>query len=216
MKVKLDSAELELWSEDYNALAKFVNFIIPWIVDKSWIKKDEAKFERWENAQKLMIKAKKIIDDSQKEIKKPPLKISTPLLENASLENEEDLQNKWANLLANSLTWEKNITPAYIEILKELSTLEVHILDKIYNDAILSNENITDVQFWTDKVCELFKINIEEWRLIVDNFFRLRLAEAPAVQWIKMWDFSPVWKTNDFFQMTTLWYKFIEACKFND
>ena len=103
-----------------------------------------------------------------------------------------------------------------IEILKELSTLEVHILDKIYNDAILSNENITDVQFWTDKVCELFKINIEEWRLIVDNFFRLRLAEAPAVQWIKMWDFSPVWKTNDFFQMTTLWYKFIEACKFND
>lgn len=215
MKVKLESAELELWSEDYNALANFVNFVIPWIVDKSWIKQDEIKFKRWKNAQIMLIEAKKIVEESKKSINEPPLKISTPLLENASLEDEVELQKKWANLLANALTWEKNITPAYIEILKELSTLEVHILDKIYNDAISSGEKITDVQFWTDKVCKLFQIDIEEWRLIIDNLFRLRLAEPPAVQWIKLWDFFAVWKTNDFFQMTTLWYKFVESCKFN-
>lgn len=216
MKIQLPGdSGLEIWSEDYNALKNFVNFVIPWVIDERGIRQDEAKFKRWENAQKLLIKAKRITEDVDEQLKEPPLKISMPLLENASLEDEEELQDKWANLLANSLTQKKDIKPAYIEILKELSSIEVKILDKIYEEAKKERWNPTDIQFSTEKISQIFSIHMDDTRVIIDNLYRLRLAEAPGVQWIQVWWFFPVWKTNDIFQITFLWIKFIEACKFN-
>lgn len=214
MKIKLPWTEMEVWWEDYNALAKFVNFVIPWIIDKSWMKQDDAKFKRWENAQKLFIKAKRITDQINQELTEPPLKISMPLLENASLENEDELQEKRANLLANALTEKKEIKPAYIEILKELSTIEVKILDAIYNEAIKIWWIITDIQFSTEKIAINTWTQIDSVKVIIDNLFRLRLAEAPAMMNISTWSYHPVLKTTDIFQLTFFWVKFIEACKF--
>lgn len=215
MKVKTPWTEIEIWWEDYNALAKFVNFIIPWYVDEVWIKQDNAKFKRFENANKLFIRAKKITEWVSEELQEPPLKISMPLIENASLESEDELQEKWANLLANSLTNKKDIKPAFIEILKELSSIEVKILDKIYEEAKNTWWILTNIQFSSEKIAQIFLISIDEVRVIIDNLYRLRLAEAPWVQWIQMGWFFPVWKTNDIFQITFLWIKFIEACKFS-
>ncbi len=215
MKIILPGEQwLEIWTEDYNALAKFVNFVIPWIIDKRGIKQDNAKFKRWENAQTLFIKAKKLTEYFDWELSEPPLKISTPLLENASLESESELQDKWASLLANSLTWKKDIKPMFIEILKELSWVEVRILDIIYKDALAIWWEITDIKFSSHRISVLFELDINEVRLIVDNIYRLRLAEAPSLWWIDVWGVMPVWKTNDTFQMTYLWIRFIEACQF--
>lgn len=214
MKIKLPWTEMEIWWEDYNALAKFVNFVIPWIIDKSWMKQDDAKFKRWENAQKLFIKAKRITDQINQELIEPPLKISMPLLENASLESEDELQEKRANLLANSLTGKKEIKPAYIEILKELSTIEVKILDAIYNEASKIWWIITDIQFSTEAIATNTWTQIDSIKVIIDNLFRLRLAEAPAMMNISTWAYHPVLKTTDIFQLTFFWVKFIEACKF--
>lgn len=99
------------------------------------MKQDDAKFKRWKNAQNLLVKARRITEGMDEQLQEPPLKLSMPLLENASLEDDDELQEKWANLLANTLTQKKDIRPAYIEILKELSSIEVKILDKIYDDA---------------------------------------------------------------------------------
>ncbi|MDD2516235.1 MAG: Abi-alpha family protein [Candidatus Gracilibacteria bacterium] len=215
MKVKTPGTEIEIGGEDYNALAKFVNFIIPGYVDEVGIKQDNAKFKRFENANKLFIRAKKITEGVSEELQEPPLKISMPLIENASLESEDELQEKWANLLANSLTNKKDIKPAFIEILKELSSIEVKILDKIYEEAKNTGGILTNIQFSSEKIAQIFLISIDEVRVIIDNLYRLRLAEAPGVQGIQMGGFFPVGKTNDIFQITFLGIKFIEACKFS-
>lgn len=215
MKIQLPGDSwLEIWSDDYNALKSFVNFVIPWVIDERGIQQDNSKFKRWKNAQELLVKAKNITADIDEQLKEPPLKISMPLLENASLEDEEELQDKWANLLANSLTQKKDIKPAYIEILKELSSIEVKILDKIYDDAKLWWWVLTDVQFSSEAISKIFLSSIDDMRVIVDNLFRLRLAEAPAMINMSAWGYHPVLKTNDIFQITFLWIKFIEACKF--
>jgi len=215
MKFKLPWTEIKIWWEDYKALANFINFIIPGIIDKSWMQQDEAKFKRWENAQKLFIKTKRITDQINQELKEPPLKISMPLLENASLESEDELQEKWANLLVNSLTNQKEIKPSYIEILKELSSIEVKILDSIYDEAKRIWWVITDIQFSSEKISKNAWTSIDNIKIVIDNLFRLRLAEAPAMTSISTWPYHPVLKTTDIFQLTFFWVKFIEACKYN-
>ena len=202
MKIKLPWTEMEFWWEDYNALTKFVNFIIPWIIDNIWIKQDESKFKRWENAQKIFIKAKLITDEINQKLKEPPLKISIPLLESASLEENNELQEKWANLLVNSLIEKKDIKSIYIDILKNLSSLEVKILDRIYEKST-SKEFI---QIRIETILDDFQISKNDCREIIYNFFRLWIAETNR---------NPYWKpTNaDFFEITILWIRFIEACK---
>lgn len=215
MKVQLPGdTGFEIWSEDYNALSRFVDFIIPWILDKKWIEQDNAKYERWKNMQHLLLEAKSLTEGSK--IFQPPLKIAEPLLEYASLESEIDLQTKWAQLLSNALLW-KDIATAYIEILKELSALEVKILDKMYEDIqweITRNwGNFTDMQIESNSIIQLFRIDKVKMFEIIDNLKRLNLIESPAVQWIAMWWFSPTGHTRDVFQITFLGLAFIKACR---
>src|SRR3989344_3275932 len=49
------------------------------------------------------------------------------------MEEEKIIQEKWSNLLANAITGQNEINPNYTEILKELSSLEVTILDKLFD-----------------------------------------------------------------------------------
>jgi Abortive infection alpha len=60
-------------------------------------------------------------------------KLFLPLLENASLEEEQRLQECWAALLANAARPDIHIklTPSYIEILKQLSPPEVRFLQSL-------------------------------------------------------------------------------------
>ena len=63
------------------------------------------------------------------------LKDSLNYLEEASKESDPELQEKWANLLANWLTGATKIG-RYIDILKQLSADEVGFLDKIYEYVV--------------------------------------------------------------------------------
>jgi hypothetical protein len=63
-----------------------------------------------------------------------PLKTLLPLLEYASLEQEDDLQEKWAALLANaSASGPILVLPGFSDILKQLSPQEARLLDGIYD-----------------------------------------------------------------------------------
>lgn len=59
------------------------------------------------------------------------LKLGIPWVENASLEDDESLQELWANLLANALNpdFKEEIRTAFLGIIKELSILDARILN---------------------------------------------------------------------------------------
>ena len=67
------------------------------------------------------------------EIRECALKIGIPILENASLEEEEELSDIWASLLANAMnpTFNEELRTAYIDIAKSLSPLDVRILEQM-------------------------------------------------------------------------------------
>jgi Abortive infection alpha len=60
-----------------------------------------------------------------------PPKFALPLLNYASLEEDDELQARWARLLANAAdaSIKMDLRTAYVEILKELTALDVKILD---------------------------------------------------------------------------------------
>jgi hypothetical protein len=76
----------------------------------------------------VVARAKQKLKDKGVEPSEVPLKIIHPLLEASALEEEPDLQELWANLLAGAASRTMPFLPAYIDILRHLSTEEVRFL----------------------------------------------------------------------------------------
>ncbi len=106
---------------------------------------DKLKYIRWERQQRLFLQAQKFTEDEGSKITRPlPIKHAIPLLSAASLEEDDFLQDIWAKLLVN-FTIEKSGIEAsrvYIDILEQLSSLDVKIMNTIYsNDFEVMHHN---------------------------------------------------------------------------
>ena len=119
-----------------DAIAKFFSGIVPdFVKDGVGILSDQVKLWRWTNQINIIKKAQRKIEESGLEKKQIPLKVLVPIIENSSLEQDENMQEKWANMLANAATGNVEISPNYAAILNELSPIEVSILEKIYSEV---------------------------------------------------------------------------------
>jgi len=143
---------------------------------------DKARLYRYKNLIKILEKAKKFAEKSESEIKEIPLRTLMPIIEGASLEDDENLSEKWAALIANAATG--NLTrgnhPSYVQILKELSPSDAFLLDEIFkNDQKI---------IWNDFKAKYVKDNLispEEVSLSYDNLFRLNLINNTSNGLIK-------------------------------
>lgn len=97
---------------------------------------DKLKYMRWENQQRLMLRAGQFMSEIGMENPTRPiaLKLAIPLFQAASLEDDDYLQDKWAELLVNASNSNSGIVlkREYIDILERLTHLEVKILEIIY------------------------------------------------------------------------------------
>jgi hypothetical protein len=90
---------------------------------------DGLKIRRLKNQLKNLQRAKEIAEAHHVTIKQINLKALFPYLEGAALEEDETLQEMWANLFVNYIDTEKNLTlTVFPDLLKHLSSNEVNIL----------------------------------------------------------------------------------------
>ena len=100
---------------------------------------DKIRFLRYKNSVNILIKAKQILDDQNLTPNPVDLKILVPIMESAGLESDNELIEKWANLLATaSIT--NDVSPRFPKVLSELTGLDVHVLDYILNNERISNK----------------------------------------------------------------------------
>jgi Abortive infection alpha len=87
--------------------------------------------------------------------RKIPLNVGLPLLENATLEEDDDLQDVWARLLVNSGDADSGIEPrrAFGSVLAEMSLLDVRNLAQIVS-AVKLNQEGGPVGVWTYELPE--------------------------------------------------------------
>src|SRR5579864_2560882 len=90
---------------------------------------------RWRlrrNALKVGRRTMTILDETGVRRRAVLPNILVPLLENASLETDEDLQERWALLLVTAADADgPNLTRAFVEILKELTPADARLLEWI-------------------------------------------------------------------------------------
>ena len=136
------------------------------------ILQDKVKLYRFKNQIKIFQRAKKILDEANLKPKPIPLRTLVPLLDGASLEDNEYLANKWSALIANAAIWNlsKDNHPSYSKILMELSPIDALLLDKIYEEK-------SDIIWkpFKEKFARDNSLTLEEVAFCFENLFRLGL-----------------------------------------
>jgi hypothetical protein len=100
--------------------------------------KDRVSARRFRNLVQIAAKAKEQLEAAGLTPKEVPLAIIHPLLQSASVEEEEDLQKRWAALLANACAGapESQMLRSFVDILKQLSSPEAKFLDRAYRETL--------------------------------------------------------------------------------
>lgn len=99
--------------------------------------KDKLTYIRWERRVRLMDRASDFL--RQRGLMRPtrsvPMSILVPVLQLGSMEEDNDLQDLWAQLLVTAGDANSGIVvePAFIGILQNLSSRDAIILDKLYS-----------------------------------------------------------------------------------
>jgi Abortive infection alpha len=96
---------------------------------------DQIKLRRFKNQLKIFTKAQEILKEKNIDPKKVSLKVLAPLIELSSYEEEESLQQKWAQLTAHIIVNNSDtiFQQNCINILNKISNEESMLLDKLYS-----------------------------------------------------------------------------------
>tara|TARA_R110002111_G_scaffold262275_1_gene337701 strand:- start:1438 stop:2193 length:756 start_codon:yes stop_codon:yes gene_type:complete len=166
---------------------------------------DKVRFKRLNNQVKIFNKTRELLDKNGLEPRELNLKTLIPLLEKSSIEEDEQLQDKWANLIANIATSpESGLEPKLIYTLSSLSFLEAKILDFIYKTYLINRKKRFDQNLerkwnkWNQEtdvplnwviilfrtVKDKFELSEEFTKIYIDNLESLGLIrfEEPEIE----------------------------------
>jgi Abortive infection alpha/Protein of unknown function (DUF2806) len=92
---------------------------------------DSRKVWRFKRRIRFVQEVKRMIDQSGKDIKPLATRLFFPVFEAASIEDDDEMQTRWAALLANEATNVGSVHPSFVEILKQLAPDDARMLDRI-------------------------------------------------------------------------------------
>lgn len=131
---------------------------------------DEIRFWRWRNAVRLLTRAQEIADERGLDPQIVPGRVFFPVLESASMEDEPEMAERWASLLATAATEPDLAAPSYPQVLRQLEPVEARLLDQL--DAARPNRDNWPIS--TFALEQLAEYESVEWRHL-DNLERLGL-----------------------------------------
>lgn len=142
--------------------------------------RDYIKRIRTRNAEKTVVKASEMLEAVGAEPTLVPLRVLSPVLENASLEDDEFLVNAWAALLANAADSRRKIDvePSFCEILKQLSVVQARILRRVYDHTVPSIPRSEWLRKGVSKskIMSEFTLSEDQYDVATDNLYRLQLC----------------------------------------
>ena len=131
-------------SEDDKHLSKFlIDILGPAAKEIKELLGDRARYWRWKNLlsirEKFNTKCQEQGINPEKSENKLALSIGLPLLEVASYQNDDFLQDRWANLLVDSVKsdpQEYNIDITFVRMLEQFSRLDCEVLEYVVENGI--------------------------------------------------------------------------------
>lgn len=115
--------------------------ISPTVEEVGLLISDNVKFLRFKNQVRILLKAKDYVAQHNISLKEIPIKILVPLLDKASLEDNEELQDKWAKMLTNMVDSEQNLqNHIFPYTLSQISIEEFHALKELLHEEFQYRE----------------------------------------------------------------------------
>lgn len=170
---------------------------------------DSIRYLRIKNLVNLFKKTNKIINDNHIKIQSINLKILSPLLDGASLENDEDLSERWSSILVKAAdpNTSKDIKPVFIDILRTITPVEARILDDIFS---LNEKSRVPIEM--NYILEEYNLSKEDYEILIENLIRLNLISAPNSGGVTFNSIT-IFRDNTQILLTSLGKAFIKACK---
>lgn len=140
---------------------------------------DKVKYMRYVRAVEFADKVEKIhrARGVGEDTKPVAPKIALPIIENATLEDNDILHDLWAKLLANAMdpNLAMNINRVHVSLLKEMEAIDVHILNVVFTDKIsnFSNEALSAVRFSKAKITQALNLPEQMIEISLLNLMRL-------------------------------------------
>lgn len=140
---------------------------------------------RLKQSVRLAEKAKKLLDDAGLAPNQVPLRTSIPLLEAASLEEDDELVDRWAALLANATGKTMDVPPSFANVLREIEPAAARLLDKTYERYMNLAPDLRP--HFIVKIVETVLMR-PEFEYHIDNLFRLGLLRHSALRTADVYD----------------------------
>jgi hypothetical protein len=61
-----------------------------------------------------------------------PMRTLAPLMDHGTLEDDPEMGKRWASLLANAASGERDVPPSFASVLRDLEPAQARILDHVY------------------------------------------------------------------------------------
>lgn len=187
---------------------------------------DKLKFMRWERQVRLVdrvyeINKKRGVEGREKPV---PPKLALPIIENASLEENDTLQDLWAKLISSAQGEfsSSSVRSAFIDIIKQLEVVDVKILDAMFDGFVQSvgQQNISQgsprrVSFSKNNIMQVLGISEYVYENSVDNLMRVRCvcSEVKVMSGMNIsGESATIDKGYDSLCLTSLGISFVVAC----
>lgn len=149
------------------------------IMEGTGIFTDKVKYWRFKNQVDIITKAREYLKQNGIETpKKISIKDVTTLLEYASFEEEEIMQDSWAKLLTNSMNPENQFNACHVfsQILNQISVNEINILTYVLSKSFFRSSGDRPYLEKSDLIRNS-GTQYQTGVLLIDNLLRLRLIE---------------------------------------
>jgi hypothetical protein len=189
---------------------------------------DTLRIYRWKRSLKLLEDVKREAEARRIEPRRVPLKTLLPILEGASLEEDESMHRRWKWLLLNASkpSVANEVPPALPEILRQLSPAEAGILDQMFDALVaeVADRPLALIEWPKVEPHMLHGImqttQTKRESAALDNLVRLELIRRELRGAVRERgnDFSFPQSTSVIFasfdySLTALGYEFITACR---
>jgi Abortive infection alpha len=143
---------------------------------------DQIRAWRFKRGIKYVQRAMKQLEDAGMNPKAVPMRTLAPLMDGGTLEDDEEMGARWASLLANAASGEREVPPSFASVLRDLEPEQARILDHVYQTMMqiapeLRKQNLGMARMGI--VAELGLSN-ETLEYHLDNLIRLRLVRRPS------------------------------------
>ena len=177
-------------------------------------------------------KAKKKFDEAGISPEKVPVKTLLPLLDAGSLEEDDQMLDRWANLLAAAANPEANgaFDVGYIEVLRQLSPTQALVLDRLhdyYNEMMARREpsdrseplyvvDTAQIEMSAIELMGISGVGTAEFENSMDNLVRLNLVTSSSAVLPNPEIREPYYSDPSTYyqaQFTRFGHAFVSACK---